>query len=73
MLKEAAARGEPDDGTHYYEHWLVAVERLVATKRLVVPGELQQRKRDWEAAYLTTPHGQPVELPARQPRISAMR
>jgi len=28
-LKAADNRGEPDDGTHYYEHWLAALERLV--------------------------------------------
>ncbi len=28
-LRAAAARGEPDDGTRYYEHWLAALERLV--------------------------------------------
>ena len=28
-LKAAADRGEPDDGSHYYEHWLATLERLV--------------------------------------------
>src|SRR5215510_10902075 len=28
-LKAAEARGEPDDGSHYYEHWLATLERLV--------------------------------------------
>src|SRR5580700_3297000 len=27
-LKTAAGRGEPDDGTQYYQHWLAALERL---------------------------------------------
>jgi hypothetical protein len=31
-LKAAAERGEPDDGLHYYEHWLTALERMVALK-----------------------------------------
>ena len=31
-LKAAADRGEPDDGSRYYEHWLAALERLVAAK-----------------------------------------
>jgi nitrile hydratase accessory protein len=26
-LKAAHNRGEPDDGTRYYEHWLAALER----------------------------------------------
>ena len=31
-LKSAADRGEPDDGSRYYEHWLAALERLVTVK-----------------------------------------
>jgi hypothetical protein len=34
-LKAAADRGEPDDGTRYYAHWLAALERLVAAKGLI--------------------------------------
>ena len=33
-LKAAADRGEPDDGSDYYEHWLAALERLVTAKGL---------------------------------------
>jgi nitrile hydratase accessory protein len=36
-LKAAERRGEPDDGTHYYEHWLAALERLVVEKGLNRP------------------------------------
>lgn len=28
-LAAAARRGEPDDGSHYYDHWAAALERLV--------------------------------------------
>src|ERR1700726_4129965 len=31
-LKSAADRGEPDDGSHYYHHWLGALERLGKAK-----------------------------------------
>src|SRR5207245_8343899 len=34
-LKAAADRGESDDGSHYYHHWLAALERLVTAKGLV--------------------------------------
>src|SRR5512147_3253752 len=33
-LQAAARRGEPDDGSRYYEHWLAALERLVTAKGL---------------------------------------
>ena len=62
VLKEVAAGGEPDDGTRYYTHWLVALERIATAKHLVGADELDERKQAWEAAYLNTPHGQPVEL-----------
>ena len=39
-LRAAAARGEPDDGTHYYEHWLAALERLVTDKGLTDPAAI---------------------------------
>jgi nitrile hydratase accessory protein len=61
-LKAAADRGEPDDGSRYYEHWLAALERLVTSKRLANSAELLQRKEDWANAYRHTPHGRPVEL-----------
>jgi nitrile hydratase accessory protein len=61
-LKAAADRGEPDDGSHYYEHWLAALERLVTSRQLANSAELLQRKEDWADAYRHTPHGKPVEL-----------
>src|SRR5256885_7678735 len=33
-LKAAADRGEPDDGSHYYKHWLATLECLVTAKGL---------------------------------------
>lgn len=64
-LKSAADRGEPDDGSHYYEHWLAALERLVAAKGLSDPAALLARKEAWADAYRHTPHGKPVELRSR--------
>jgi nitrile hydratase accessory protein len=63
-LKAAADRGEPDDGSRYYHHWLAALERLVTAKGLSNPSELLTRKEDWANAYRHTPHGKPVELAA---------
>ena len=61
-LQAAAARGEPDDGSHYYEHWLTALERLATAKGLTDPQALEARKAAWADAYRHTPHGKPVEL-----------
>jgi nitrile hydratase accessory protein len=61
-LKSAADRGEPDDGSRYYEHWLAALERLVTAKRLSDAPAMLARKEAWADAYRHTPHGKPVEL-----------
>lgn len=61
-LKAAADRGEPDDGSRYYHHWLAALERLVTTKGLADRRALLARKDAWAEAYRQTPHGKPVEL-----------
>ncbi len=58
----AAARGEPDDGSGYYLHWLAALEGLVSDKQLVGRDELAARKDAWDRAARATPHGQPIEL-----------
>jgi nitrile hydratase accessory protein len=70
-LQAAARRGEPDDGSRYYEHWLAALEGLVAAKGLADPTALRTRKEAWATAYRNTPHGQPVEL--RQSRAPDAR
>jgi nitrile hydratase accessory protein len=61
-LKADAERGEPDDGSRYYDCWLTALERLVVAQRLSDPAALLARKEPWAAAYQRTPHGKPVEL-----------
>jgi nitrile hydratase accessory protein len=63
-LNVAATRGEPDDGSHYYDHWLAALEHLVTAKGLADPASLLARKEAWADAYRRTPHGKPVELPS---------
>jgi nitrile hydratase accessory protein len=61
-LKAAANRGELDDGSRYYHHWLAALERLVTEKHLTDPAAMLERKEAWAEAYRHTPHGKPVEL-----------
>jgi nitrile hydratase accessory protein len=63
-LKAAAERGEPEDGSRYYHHWLAALERLVASKGLTTPAAMFARKEAWADAYRHTPHGKPIELDA---------
>ena len=63
-LKAAADRGDPDDGSRYYEHWLATLERLVTERGLSDAALLAERKDAWADAYRHTPHGKPVELGA---------
>jgi nitrile hydratase accessory protein len=43
-IKAGADRGEPDDGSRYYHHWLAALERLVTAKVLSDPASMSPRK-----------------------------
>lgn len=43
-LKSAEARAEYDTGTHYYEHWLNALELLIVEKSLAGQEELLTEK-----------------------------
>ncbi len=61
-LKTAADRGEPDDGSQYYHHWVAALEHLVTAKGLTDSPALLTRKEAWADAYRHTPHGKPVVL-----------
>ncbi|MGC2203564.1 MAG: nitrile hydratase accessory protein [Stellaceae bacterium] len=61
-LAEASRRGEPDDGSLYYHHWLAVLERLVGIKELVTQQALLAQKGAWAEAYRRTPHGSPVTL-----------
>jgi nitrile hydratase accessory protein len=70
-LRAAAERGEPDDGTRYYDHWLTTLERLVMAKGLADQVALAARKDAWVAAYRNTPHGHAVELPRPRATPSA--
>ena len=65
-LAAATERGAPDDGTRYYEHWLAALEKLLAGKKLIPGQELERRVDEWDAAARVTPRGKPIEPPTRQ-------
>ena len=48
----------------YHRQFLTALEKIVATRGLTTPEEMQARKLAWRRAYLATPHGCPVDLAA---------
>jgi len=65
QLQAAVKRGEPDDGSRYFEHWITALEQLATDKKLTDLTAINDRKEAWADSYRHTPHGQPVELGAR--------
>lgn len=46
----------------YYQHWLVALEKIVAVKKLASKSDLSTRKQAWHEAADRTPHGEPILL-----------
>ncbi len=46
----------------YYQHWLHALESLVAEKQLTSTEALLNKKAQWHEAASKTPHGEPIEL-----------
>jgi nitrile hydratase accessory protein len=62
QIRAAQAAGDPDQGDTYWQHWLAALESLVAAKGAGSAGELQRTAQAWEQAAGRTPHGQPIIL-----------
>ncbi len=61
-IARAQAAGDPDDGSHYYHHWLNALERLIVARRIGSAEQIHELEHAWAAAAARTPHGQPIEL-----------
>lgn len=62
LAAEIRAAGPADDGSHYYELWLSALEKIVAARGAADAGALHQRAESWSRAASATPHGKPIEL-----------
>jgi nitrile hydratase accessory protein len=63
-IKRAQAAGDPDTGDTYYQHWLNALERMVAHKGVTDAATLKRYHDAWDRACDRTPHGEPIELQA---------
>lgn len=64
QITKAQSAGDPDLGNTYYHHWLAALEVISQRKGIVEAAQMETQKQRWHAAYLNTPHGQPIELSA---------
>jgi nitrile hydratase accessory protein len=59
-IKRAQAGGDPDTGETHYRHWLAALERLVADKRLSDQAELARLPRMAQCMQV-------ADMPSRDP------
>lgn len=50
------------DGGDYYEHWLAALEKLLASKGVATAADVDALAAAWERAAHATPHGKPILL-----------
>jgi nitrile hydratase accessory protein len=53
---------ELDGGDDYFNAWLEALESFLQEQGLASGAEVDAMRAAWEVAYLTTPHGAPVQL-----------
>ena len=63
-LREAESGGAEDNQETYYRAALAALEGLIAAHSDIDRLAMRGKRDAWEQAYLSTPHGQPVELKA---------
>lgn len=61
-IKRAQSEGDLDLGDSYYNHWLAALERIVAEKGLCDTATLARTRHAWAHAANRTPHGTPIVL-----------
>jgi nitrile hydratase accessory protein len=59
---EVKRPGAAADGHDYYEHWLAALENVLASKGLAATADVDAMAARWERAALATPHGKPILL-----------
>lgn len=64
-LKRHGLAKELDGGDDYFTAWLETLETLLADAKQVDPQDVEQFRAEWEQAYLSTPHGDPVRLKVR--------
>lgn len=62
QIRQAQAAGDADLGDTYYQHWLAALEALVAEKGAADAATLAAHADAWGHAAERTPHGQPITL-----------
>jgi len=60
-------------GEDYFVAWLETLEAFLAEAEIAAPDQVEAVRRAWEAAYLRTPHGDPVVLSPEDTENSSAR
>lgn len=63
-LAEHRVDKDLNGGEDYFNAWLATLEALLADLAQANPQEVEHMRAAWEAAYLNTRHGDPVQLDA---------
>ena len=61
-LKRHGLTRDLDGGDDYFMAWLDALEAMLAETDAIDAAEAETIRAAWKAAYLSTPHGDPVTL-----------
>eukprot|EP01032_Pedospumella_encystans_P009642 gene9642-11334_t len=61
-IRAGQVRGEADDGSLYYTHWLNALEQLVIERQLGTPEQIHELEHAWAEAAERTPKRCPMNL-----------
>lgn len=61
-LKRHGLSKELNGGDDYFGAWLETFEAVLHDKNFASPDQVAEFRAAWETAYLTTPHGDPVQL-----------
>ena len=62
LSRQVARPGAAQDGSDYYQHWLAAIEALLAQKGVAGPETVDAVSSAWQRAAHATPHGHPILL-----------
>ena len=62
LSSEVKKPGAAADGGDYYQHWLAALEKLLAAKGIAMKPDVDAVAAAWKRAAHATPHGKPILL-----------
>ncbi len=63
--KKRSLSNNLDGSNDYFSCWLDALEEILIIKKISDQDALMSLKEDWTQAYLSTPHGKPVNIKNR--------